>query len=61
MQILRMNDLSPAEVPAEFRAQTYFDFEANPFWHQKLLRDPALPHLPAVILGIHAYTVRWLE
>ncbi|MBN1557176.1 MAG: hypothetical protein JW951_03415 [Lentisphaerae bacterium] len=46
-------------VPADLRAETYFDFDAHPFAHRALLDDT--PSVCAAIRGIGAYARSWLE
>ena len=56
---IKLADLSRDEVPADLRAETYFDFDAHPFEHQSLLEDTDSVY--GAILGIHDYAVSWLE
>ena len=37
--VLKLTELKPADVPADLKAETYFDFAAHPFAHQALLEQ----------------------
>ncbi|NQU12249.1 hypothetical protein HQ590_15750, partial [bacterium] len=56
--IVKLNGLKKDEVPADFRAETYFDFRAHPFAHQALFEQTTSVY--GAILVIHDYAVNWL-
>lgn len=56
---IKLADLKPEEVPADLRYETYFDFKAHPFEHQKLFETTN--SVPRAIYAIHDYAVKWLS
>jgi hypothetical protein len=56
--VIKLADLKPEEVPADLRYETYFDFKAHPFEHQKLFETTN--SVPRAIAAIHDYAVAWL-
>ena len=55
---IKLNELKKEDVPADLRAETYFDFKAHPFEHQALLEQAASVY--GAILGIDDYATKWL-
>ena len=58
-EVLKIMDLSKAEVPAELQAEMYFDFEAHPFEHQGLLEQTS--SVCQAIRKIGDYAKGWLD
>ncbi len=58
MEILELKKLKKDEVPADLRAETYFDFGAHPFKHQALFEQTNSVY--GAILGINEYATDWL-
>jgi hypothetical protein len=58
-EFIQLKDLKKEEVPMDLRAETYFDFKAHPFAHQKLFEDTN--SVPRAIYAIHDYAVKWLS
>jgi len=56
--VIKLVDLKKEDVPADLRAETYFDFKAHPFEHQGLLEQTNSVY--GAILGINEYVTRWL-
>jgi len=56
--LIKLADLARDDVPADLRAETYFDFKAHPFEHQALLEKTDSVY--GAILGIRDYAVAWL-
>lgn len=56
--VLELKKISAEQVPAELKAESYFDFEAHPFAHQALFEKSKSVY--DVILGIDAYATQWL-
>ncbi len=56
--VLKLGEIEPEDVPADLRAETYFDFAAHPFAHQALLEQTKSVY--DAILGINAYATKWL-
>ncbi len=57
-EVLKLKDLNKDEVPADLRAETYFDFTAHPFAHQALFEQTDSVY--GAILAIHDYADKWL-
>ncbi len=57
--VIKLVDLKREDVPADLRAETYFDFKAHPFEHQGLLDQTNSVY--GAILGINEYITRWLS
>ena len=38
-EAIKLLELGPDEIPADLKAETYFDFEAHPFEHRPLLDE----------------------
>ncbi len=57
-ETIQLANLRPEEVPADLRYETYFDFKAHPFEHQKLFESTN--SVPRAIYAIHDYAVSWL-
>ncbi len=57
-EVIKLQDLPKAEVPADLQASTYFDFKAHPFAHQALFDETNSVY--GAILGIDAYATKWL-
>ena len=58
-EVLMLAELSKDEVPADLRAETYFDFEAHPFAHQALFDQTNSVY--SAILAIDDYVTGWLR
>lgn len=58
-EVIQLASLKKEEVPLDLRAETYFDFKAHPFEHQKLFEDTN--SVPRAIYAIHDYSVKWLK
>lgn len=56
--VIKLQDLSKKDVPRDLRAETYFDFGAHPFEHQKLFVQTNSVY--GAILGINEYITKWL-
>lgn len=57
-EVIKLKDLKKKEVPADLRAETYFDFKSHPFEHQALFEQTNSVY--GAILGINAYATKWL-
>ncbi|MHC4105805.1 MAG: LbetaH domain-containing protein, partial [Planctomycetota bacterium] len=57
-EVIKLQDLSKEDIPADLRAETYFDFNARRFEHQRLLEQTDSVY--AAILGIDEYATKWL-
>lgn len=57
-EAIKLLELGPDEVPADLKAETYFDFEAHPFEHRALL-DESISVVHA-ISRISDYAKGWL-
>ncbi len=55
---LKLKDLKPEDIPADLKAETYFDFQAHPFAHQRLFEQTTSVY--GAILAIGDYAARWL-
>ena len=53
--------MAPAEMPSPFRIETYFDFEANPFWQAGLFEEATVTDVVAAVSAIRGYATRWLR
>ena len=58
-EVVKLKDLSADDVPADLRAETYFDFDAHPFAHRALLDQSKSVY--DAILGIDDYATKWLK
>jgi len=56
--VIKLKDVKKEDMPADFRAETYFDFKAHPFEHQALLEQADSVY--GAILGIDDYITKWL-
>jgi len=56
--VIKLKDLKKEDVPKDLRSETYFDFKANPFEHQRLLDETDSVY--GAILGIGTYATKWL-
>jgi len=56
--VIKLGDLNKEDIPADLRAETYFDFKAHPFEHQKLFKQTTSVY--GAILAIHEYAAKWL-
>ena len=56
--VLKLKELTPEEVPALLRAESYFDFKAHPFAHQALFEQTDSVY--GAILAIGDYATGWL-
>jgi len=57
-EIFKLKDVAAEDVPADLRAETYFDFDAHPFAHQALMEQTKSVY--DAILGIDDYATKWL-
>lgn len=57
-EVIKLKDVKKEDIPADFRAEAYFDFAAHPFEHQSLLEEAASVY--GAILGINEYATKWL-
>jgi len=57
-EVLKLAELDKADVPAAFRAETYFDFQAHPFKHRALFDQTH--SVCGAIAGVHDYAAAWL-
>jgi len=57
-EAIRLEDLDKEDIPADLRAETYFDFNAHLFEHQELFEQTNSVY--AAILYIHEYVSKWL-
>lgn len=55
---LKLKDLKKEEVPADLKAETYFDFKAHPFAHQRLFDQTNSVY--GAIMAISEYAAKWL-
>ena len=58
-EVVKLKDVKKSDIPADFRAETYFDFEAHPFEHQQLFEQTDSVY--GAILGIDEYATEWLS
>ncbi len=57
-EVIKLQSLRKEDIPADLRAETYFDFNTHPFEHQVLLEQADSVY--AAILGIDEYAAKWL-
>ena len=57
-EVVKLKELKKEDVPADLRAETYFDFKAHAFAHQALFDKTASVY--GAILGINEYASKWL-
>jgi len=57
-EVIKLQSLRKEDIPADLRAETYFDFNAHPFEHQSLFEKTDSVY--AAILGISEYATKWL-
>jgi hypothetical protein len=57
-QVIKLKEVKKEDMPADLRAETYFDFKAHPFEHQRLLEQTNSVY--GAILGISEYATKWL-
>jgi acetyltransferase-like isoleucine patch superfamily enzyme len=57
-EVIKLQSLRKEDIPADFRAETYFDFNTHSFEHQRLLEQADSVY--AAILGIDEYATKWL-
>ncbi|MFQ6048747.1 MAG: hypothetical protein ACE5K7_05225 [Phycisphaerae bacterium] len=57
-QVIRLDQLGSQEVPAAFKAESYFDFHAHPFEHSSLLTTTK--DVIQAIASIEQYARQWL-
>ena len=57
-RVVKLAELSRTEIPTLLRAESYFDFEAHPFAHERLFAQT--PSVCAAVAGIDAYARDWL-
>lgn len=57
-EVIKLKDVKKEDVPCDLKAETYFDFNAHPFEHQRLFEQTDSVY--GAILGIDAYATQWL-
>jgi len=57
-QVVRLKDVKKEDVPADLRAETYFDFKAHPYAHQTLFDQTNSVY--GAILAVNGYATKWL-
>ena len=57
---MKIDDLGPGEIPREFAVETYWDFAAHPFAHEKLFRSDGARTVVELVGAIGAYAKAWL-
>ena len=57
-EIIKLKDIKKEDIPADLRAETYFDFKAHPFEHQAFFEQTN--SIYGAILAIDEYATRWL-
>jgi len=57
-KIIKLKDLSKDDVPADLRAETYFDFTSHPFEHHQLFERTN--SVCDAVAGINDYAEKWL-
>ena len=57
-EVIKLQSLRKEDIPADLRAETYFDFNTHSFEHQVLLEQADSVY--AAILGIDEYATKWL-
>jgi acetyltransferase-like isoleucine patch superfamily enzyme len=57
-EVIKLQSLRKEDIPADLRAETYFDFNTHSFQHQVLLEQADSVY--AAILGIDEYATKWL-
>jgi acetyltransferase-like isoleucine patch superfamily enzyme len=57
--IIKLKKISPNEIPADLRYETYFDFKRYPFEHQKLFTSTT--SVCDAISQINNYANKWLK
>jgi len=60
-EVLKLNELAPADVPEKLKAEYYFDFEAHPFAHAALFGGDNARSIIDAIAGIDAYVTAALS
>ena len=58
-EVIKLKDVKKEDVPADLKAETYFDFKAHPFEHQSFIEEAKTVY--DAILGIDAYITKWLS
>ena len=58
-EVVKLKDVRKSDIPADLRAETYFDFKAHPFEHQRLFEQTDSVY--GAILGIDEYATKWLS
>jgi len=59
--VTNLLELAPADVPAELRADYYFDFDAHPFEHAELFRGKNARSVIDTIAGIGEYAAAQVD
>ena len=57
-EVIQLKDVKKEDVPADLKAETYFDFEKYPFEHQGLFEQTT--NVYGAILAIDDYATKWL-
>jgi len=57
-EVIKLQSLRKEDIPADLRAETYFDFNTHSFEHQGLFERADSVY--AAILGIDEYATKWL-
>ena len=58
-EVIKLKELKKEDVPADLRAETYFDFDSYPFEHKGLFDQTN--SIYGAILGIDDYATKWLK
>ena len=56
-EVIKLKDVKKEDIPADLRADMYFDFNAHPFEHQRLFEQTDSVY--GAILGINKYATKW--
>ena len=59
-EVVKLKDLSPADVPDVLKPDFYFDFKAHPFAHQALFEMEGVVSVVDVVVKIKDYCADWL-
>jgi NDP-sugar pyrophosphorylase family protein len=57
-EVIKLKDVKKDDMPADLRAETYFDFKVHPFEHQELFEKTDSVY--GAILGINEHATKWL-
>jgi len=60
-EVVKLKDVSPADVPEVLKPGYYFDFEAHPFAHKALFEMEGVTTVVDAVVKIKDYCADWLE